>query len=76
MKRPRIFPSGFSEANPPLQKGDLVYIDHNFCNGIGGKRATVESCEPDLEMHSGWAIKIDKYPTPIDSGWFTKIPNS
>jgi hypothetical protein len=74
MKRPIPFPSDFSETTPPVKTGDLVYINHEFSNGIGGKRAIVESCAPNSEMHSGWAVKIDKYEKPIDSGWLTKIP--
>lgn len=74
MKIPRPFPEQFSEANPPLQKGDIVYIHHDFSNGIGGKRAKVQGCYPNAEMASGWAVKIDKYESPIDSGWLSKIP--
>lgn len=75
MKKPRAFPSDFSESRPPFKNGDVVYVHHNFSNGVGGKRAIVENLAPDWEMTSGWAVKIDKYNTPIDSGWLTKIPD-
>jgi hypothetical protein len=66
--------SRFHPDKPPFSKGDKVFIDWAFSNGIGGKRATVESCEQHTICESGWIVKIDLYPNPIDSNWLNKLP--
>lgn len=61
-------------ATQPLYPGDVVIIDYQFSNGIGGKRATVEDCHTHNTCQSGWMVKIDLYPNPIDSNWLIKVP--
>lgn len=58
----------------PFENGDIVMVDWAFSNGVGGKRATVESCEANDACESGWMVKIDTYPNPIDSNWLIKKP--
>jgi hypothetical protein len=60
----------------PFFTGDIVVVDWAFSNRVGGKRATVESCEKADGCESGWMVKIDLYPNPIDSNWLIKIPNN
>lgn len=58
----------------PFHNGDIVIVDWAFSNGIGGKRATVENCEANDTCESGWMVKINTYPNPIDSNWLIKKP--
>lgn len=66
----------YKPKDQPFEKGDVVYVDSDFSNGIGGKRAVVESCESGHPCESGWMVKINTYPNPIDSNWLTKIPDN
>lgn len=70
MKLSEVFPTN---GPPPFSKGDEVAVQWDFHNGIGGKKAIVEACSPEAVMHSGWAVKINTYPKPIDAGWLIKI---
>lgn len=59
----------------PFEKGDEVMVKWDFHNGIGGKKAIVENCQPSTgSYNSGWMVKISTYPNPIDAGWLIKIP--
>ncbi len=68
-------PRNYPTTDQPFEKGDEVIVAWDFHNEIGGKKAIVESCEQSIDVHySGWKVKIDKYPNPIDAGWLVKIP--
>lgn len=59
----------------PFFNGDRAVVDWAFSNGIGGKKATVQDCFEQGGCESGWLVKIDLYPNPIDSNWLIKLPN-
>lgn len=64
----------YQPKHQPFKKGDIVMVDWAFSNGVGGKPATVESCQPNDSCESGWMVKINTHPNPIDSNWLIKKP--
>lgn len=61
---------------PPFEQGEKVMVQSTFGQQIGGKYTIVESCERFADCESGWMVKIDAYPRPIDSNWLIKKPNN